>query len=96
MTTIVKTVNKDQLQELDYLKSDVLFNNMEKDKRKLLLEQACRMGSGFEAQKTRIIFACSDGIKKVEARIIALTKTSITFKGVNSLPVKSVIGVDVV
>lgn len=96
MSTIVKTVDKDQLQELNYLKSDVLFNNMEKNKRKLLLEKACILGRGFEAKKTRIIFACSDGIKKVEARIIALTKTSITFKGVNSLPVKSVIGVDFV
>lgn len=96
MTTIVKTVNKDQLQELDYLKSDVLFNNMEKNKRKILLEKAYRLGRGYETQKARIIFACKDGIKKVEARIISLNKTTITLKGVNSLPVKSVIGVDVV
>lgn len=96
MATVVKSINQEELKGLDYLKSDVLFNNMEKNKRKLLLEQACRMGSGYEAQKARIIFACSDGIKKVEARIISLSKTSVTFKGVSSLPIKSVIGVDLV
>jgi len=95
MSTIVKTVDKDELKQLDYLQSDVLFNSMEKDKRKILLEKACRLGNGFEAKKTRIIFACSDGIKKVEARIISLNKTYITLKGVNSLPIKSIIGVDV-
>lgn len=96
MATVIKSVNKSELKELDYLKSDVLFNNMEKNKRKLLLEKACRMSNGIEANKARIIFACSDGIKKVEARIISLSKTSVTLKGVNSLPVKSVIGVDVI
>jgi hypothetical protein len=92
MSTIIKTVDKDELKQLDYLQSDVLFNNMEKDKRKILLEKAYSLGS----KKARIIFACSDGIKKVEARIISLNKTSITLKGVVSLPIKSIIGVDVI
>lgn len=96
MKTIVKSVEKNKLQELDYLKSDVLFNNIEKNKRKMLLEKACRLGKGYESKKARIIFACKDGIRKVEARVIALSKTSVTLKGVNSLPIKSVIGVDVV
>lgn len=96
MATVVKTVSKNELKELDYLKSDVLFNHMEKNKRKILLEKACRKGSGYEAQKARIIFACKDGIRKVEARIISLSKTSVMLKGVNSLPIKSVIGVDMV
>lgn len=96
MPTIVKSVEKDKLQELDYLKSDVLFNNMEKNKRKILLEKACRGGKGFESRKARIIFACEDGVKKVEARVVSLSKTSVILKGVNSLPVRSIIGVDLV
>jgi hypothetical protein len=96
MSTFIKTVEKNELQELNYLKSDVLFNSMEKDNRKILLEKACRMGNGLNASKARIIFACSDGIKKVEARIISLNNTFVTLKGVSSLPVKSIIGVNVI
>ena len=95
MSTIVKTVNKTELKELDFYKSDVLFSDIEKSKRKLLLERACNMGSRYEGKKAKLIFACSDGIKKVEARVISLTKTSITLKGVCSLPIKSVIGVNI-
>lgn len=96
MKTIVKTVNKEELKELNYFNSDVLFNNIEKDNRKLLLEKACQMSNGIQSKKARIIFACSDGIKKIDACIISLSKTSVTLKGVTSLPVKSVIGVDVI
>jgi ribosomal protein S17 len=96
MATIIKTVNKKELQGLNYLKSDVLFNNMEKEKRKILLEKAYRMSNGVNANKARIVFACSDGIKKIETRIISLNKTSVILKGVSSLPIKSIIGVTVI
>jgi hypothetical protein len=95
MKTSVKTVTKNELREFDYFKSDVLFNDMEKNKRKILLENAYRMGTEIQARKARIIFACSGGIKKIEARITALSKTSVTLNGFH-LPVKCVIGVDVV
>jgi hypothetical protein len=95
MTTIIKTVNKKELTGLIYSKSDVLFNIMEKNKRKLLLENAYQKGNEIQGRKARIIFSCSDGIKKIEARITSLTKTSVTLNGYN-LPVKCVIGVDLV
>ena len=75
---------------------EISFSAQKWIQRKILLEKACRKGSGYEAQKARIIFACKDGIRKVEARIISLSKTSVMLKGVNSLPIKSVIGVDMV
>jgi hypothetical protein len=96
MATIIKTITKKELQELIFLKSDVMFNNMEKEKRKVLLEKACRMSNGVNANKARIVFACSDGIKKIETRIISLNKSSIILKGVSSLPIKSIIGVTVI
>ena len=96
MATIIKKVTTKELNQLVFLKADVLFNNMEKEKRKMLLEKACRMSNGINANKARIIFACSDGIKKIENRIISLNKISVILKGVTSLPVKSVIGVSVI
>ena len=96
MATIIKTVEKDELQTLIFPKSDVLFSNIEKDKRKILLEQACRIGNdGIRASKTGIIFSCSEGMRKVEARIISLSKDTVILKGVSSLPIKSIIGVKV-
>ncbi|MGB0886621.1 MAG: hypothetical protein ACPGSL_00750 [Vicingaceae bacterium] len=95
MTTIVKTVNKTDLEEFKFYKSDVLFNKMEKNKRKRLLEHAYKKSNEIQAQKARIIFACSEGVKKIEARITALNQSTIKLNGC-TLPVKSVIGVDVV
>jgi hypothetical protein len=96
MTKSIKKVERNELKELNYFRSDVLFNSMEKEKRKILLDQACNMGNGRNANKASIIFACSDGIKKVEARIISLTNAMVTLKGVSSLPVKSIIGVNMI
>ena len=95
METKIKTVTKNELQEFEYFKSDVLFNDMEKKKRKLLLENAYLKGSEIQARKARIIFACSGGVKKIEARITALSNTSVSLNSFR-LPVKSVIGVDLV
>jgi hypothetical protein len=96
MTKIIKIIESNELKELNYFRSDVLFNNMEKERRKILLDQACSMGNGRDANKASIIFACSDGIKKVEARVISLTSVMVTLKGVSSLPVKSIIGVNMI
>ncbi len=95
METKVKTVTKIELQGFEYFKSDVLFNDMEKKKRKLLLENAYLKGNDIQARKARIIFACSGGVKKIEARITALSSTSVSLNSFR-LPVKSVIGVDLI
>lgn len=95
MSTIVKSVNKSDLAEFKYFKSDVLFNSMEKNKRKRLLENAYQKSNEIRARKARIIFACSEGVKKIDARITDLNKATINLNGYK-LPVKSVIGVDVV
>lgn len=95
MSKIIKTVKTDDLSKLNYYPTDVLFNTIEKKRRKLLLEKACRKGNSYYGQKARIVFASKSGIKKIEARVISLTKTTITLKGLNSLPIKSIIGVEV-
>jgi len=96
MSTVVKTVDKSDIKTLNFFKSDVLFNNIEKNKRMLSLEKACTMGNSWEESKARIVFACEDGIKKVEARIVAISKSSVKLKGLTTMPIKSIIGVDLI
>ncbi len=96
MTRIVKRVEKDKLSRLNYFKSDVLFNSIEKNRRRNNLQKALEISGKYRGKKAKIVFACQDGVKKVEAKIISIKKSKVLLKGIHSLPVRSIIGVDVI
>lgn len=79
-------IEKEQIVELKFPKTEVLNDEESKRERSRKIHRATSLGN-LEKHKVMIVFSDTQGVKKVSTTIWAQTEKKIILKGGNSIPV---------
>lgn len=86
-------VEKEQLDEIEFVEEEVLGSAGERRRRAFLLEQAMILGNGFK-KKVRIYFMSKNGPCMLETTVWGVTERNVLFKGGRTLPISSIYRVE--
>lgn len=94
METIVQ-IQKEDVVHLKFPNEEVLTTEDEKKSLRRQLEQATTLGNGHHG-KIKIFFKDTEGTKKVETTIWATGEKNIVLKQGITIPIKRIIGVEMI
>lgn len=86
-------VEKEQLDEIEFVEKEVLASVEERRRRVFLLEQAMILGNGFK-KKVRIYFMSKSGPCVLETTVWGVTERNVLFKGGRTVPIHAIYRVE--
>lgn len=91
----IPLIEKERIQNLNFLKTDVLNNQVLRNNRYHSLCQALILGNSYQC-KVKIIFQTSDtSLQQVETTIWAISEDFIFLKGGVFIPVKAILTLEI-
>ncbi len=88
-TKTVTIVAKENVSQLTFPKSDVLFSEIKQDERKRRIVRAMKLGNNKKF-KVKIIFEDMESLKKVETTIWGVTEKNIILKQGTLIPIQRI------
>ncbi|AXO80607.1 hypothetical protein DZC78_09505 [Olleya aquimaris] len=88
----IPTIEKEQIKYLTFPKEELLVSKKEKAERCLTLKRAMVLGN-LEHQKVRILFADSEGVKRVNTTIWGVTDEYVILKTSTIIPLERILEV---
>ena len=82
-------IPKEDLSGYHFVQHDVLTDEVERAKRKILLEGAMALGNDFK-QKVRLVFDTTEGTCAVETTEWAVTKNHVDMKAGKDIPIHAI------
>ncbi len=82
-------IPKEDIVNYHFVHDDVLHDEAERAKRKILLEGAMALGNDFK-QKVRIVFETTEGTCAVETTVWAVTNNHIELKAGKDIPIHAI------
>lgn len=83
---------KEELNGLSFPHEEVLENENAREKRRLMLDNAMRLGNTLK-RKVKIFFQDNQGAKQVETTVWAIAEGNAVFKGGRLIPIKRIFDV---
>nr|WP_298999002.1 hypothetical protein [uncultured Allomuricauda sp.] len=90
--TKITVVDKENVPNLNFPKSDVLHKKQDQNRRCTSLFKAMRLGN-LERHKVKILFKDDEGMKQVETTIWGVTNKRVILKKAINLPINRVLSV---
>jgi hypothetical protein len=82
-------IPKEDLSGYHFVQHDVLTDEVERAKRKILLEGAMALGNDFK-QKVRLVFDTTEGTCAVETTVWAVTNNHVELKAGKDIPIHAI------
>ncbi|GMU19880.1 MAG: hypothetical protein AMXMBFR12_10700 [Candidatus Babeliales bacterium] len=79
-------IAKEDLSDYHFVQHDVLSNEIDRARRKILLDGAMALGNDYK-QKVRIVFETTEGTCAVETTVWAVTNDHVELKAGKDIPI---------
>lgn len=82
-------IPKEDLNQYHFVKQEVLTDEVDRAKRKILLDGAMALGNDYK-QKVRIVFETTEGTCAVETTVWAVTSNHVELKAGKDIPITAI------